>query len=162
MISGWRKDRQDTALSRKLPSMIANRLISCATGVPLHDYGCALKAYRTRTHQATSASTASCIASFRRWPPRPARRSRGAGAPPCAHARRVQVRHRPHLPRDARPVADQVPAALPAPAAARLRRRRPVDAAARPADPRLPRRDQAGWATTSAAGRCCCSASCWR
>ncbi|ARU04059.1 glycosyltransferase [Comamonas serinivorans] len=46
MVSGWRKDRQDAALSRKLPSKIANRLISQATGVQLHDYGCALKAYR--------------------------------------------------------------------------------------------------------------------
>ena len=46
MVSGWRKDRQDAELSRKLPSRIANRLISNATGVQLHDYGCALKAYR--------------------------------------------------------------------------------------------------------------------
>ena len=46
MVSGWRKDRQDAELSRKLPSRIANRLISSATGVHLHDYGCALKAYR--------------------------------------------------------------------------------------------------------------------
>lgn len=46
MISGWRKDRQDKAVSRKLPSMIANRLISKVTGVTLHDYGCALKVYR--------------------------------------------------------------------------------------------------------------------
>lgn len=46
MVSGWRKDRQDAELSRKLPSRIANRLISRATGVYLHDYGCALKAYR--------------------------------------------------------------------------------------------------------------------
>lgn len=46
MVSGWRKDRQDAELSRKLPSRIANRLISNATGVHLHDYGCALKAYR--------------------------------------------------------------------------------------------------------------------
>ncbi len=46
MVSGWRKDRQDAELSRKLPSRIANRLISRATGVHLHDYGCALKAYR--------------------------------------------------------------------------------------------------------------------
>lgn len=45
-VSGWRKDRQDRALSRKLPSWIANRLISAVTGVRLHDYGCALKAYR--------------------------------------------------------------------------------------------------------------------
>ena len=47
MISGWRKARQDAALKRKLPSMIANRLIAKVTGVTLHDYGCALKAYRT-------------------------------------------------------------------------------------------------------------------
>jgi len=46
MVSGWRKDRQDAELSRKLPSRIANRLISRTTGVHLHDYGCALKAYR--------------------------------------------------------------------------------------------------------------------
>ena len=46
MVSGWRKDRQDAELSRKLPSRIANSLISRATGVHLHDYGCALKAYR--------------------------------------------------------------------------------------------------------------------
>lgn len=46
VISGWRKERQDSALSRKLPSMIANRLISRVTGVALHDYGCALKVYR--------------------------------------------------------------------------------------------------------------------
>ncbi|HLS57162.1 MAG TPA: glycosyltransferase family 2 protein [Zeimonas sp.] len=46
MISGWRQQRQDKALSRRLPSTIANRLISRSTGVQLHDYGCALKAYR--------------------------------------------------------------------------------------------------------------------
>jgi glycosyltransferase involved in cell wall biosynthesis len=45
VVSGWRKERQDD-LSRRLPSRIANRLISWATGVPLHDYGCTLKAYR--------------------------------------------------------------------------------------------------------------------
>jgi len=47
MISGWRKDRQDAAINRKIPSMIANRIIAKVTGVKLHDYGCALKAYRT-------------------------------------------------------------------------------------------------------------------
>ena len=46
VISGWRKDRQDRTVSRKLPSMAANALISRATGVELHDYGCALKVYR--------------------------------------------------------------------------------------------------------------------
>ena len=46
VISGWRKDRQDRAVSRKLPSMVANKVISRVTGVDLHDYGCALKVYR--------------------------------------------------------------------------------------------------------------------
>ena len=43
---GWRKDRKDPFVSRKLPSVLANRLISAATGVRLHDYGCSLKAFR--------------------------------------------------------------------------------------------------------------------
>jgi glycosyltransferase involved in cell wall biosynthesis len=46
VISGWRKDRQDRTLSRKLPSTAANLVISRVTGVKLHDYGCALKLYR--------------------------------------------------------------------------------------------------------------------
>ena len=46
IVSGWRVDRQDTFLTRKLPSMMANRLISRSTHVRLHDYGCSLKAYR--------------------------------------------------------------------------------------------------------------------
>ncbi len=46
VVSGWRKSRKDTFITRKLPSILANRLISKMTGVPLHDYGCTLKAYR--------------------------------------------------------------------------------------------------------------------
>ncbi len=46
LVSGWRKKRKDTFLTRRLPSMIANWLISRVTGVRLHDYGCSLKAYR--------------------------------------------------------------------------------------------------------------------
>src|SRR5512138_3416995 len=46
LVSGWRKDRKDNALTRTLPSNLANRLISWVTGVHLHDYGCSLKAYR--------------------------------------------------------------------------------------------------------------------
>lgn len=46
MISGWRKDRQDAAVSRKLPSRIANRIIARVTGIALKDNGCALKLYR--------------------------------------------------------------------------------------------------------------------
>ncbi len=46
VVSGWRIQRQDTFLTRKLPSRMANWLISTVTGVRLHDYGCTLKAYR--------------------------------------------------------------------------------------------------------------------
>lgn len=46
LVSGWRKDRKDSQLTRTLPSNIANWLISRVTGVHLHDYGCTLKAYR--------------------------------------------------------------------------------------------------------------------
>lgn len=46
IVSGWRKGRKDKAISRKLPSLIANRMIALMTGVHIHDYGCTLKAYR--------------------------------------------------------------------------------------------------------------------
>lgn len=46
VVCGWRKDRQDPWLSRKLPSRIANAIISRLTGIPIHDNGCSLKAYR--------------------------------------------------------------------------------------------------------------------
>ena len=46
VVSGWRKDRQDRWLDRKLPSMLANGMISKVTGVHLHDYGCTLKLYK--------------------------------------------------------------------------------------------------------------------
>lgn len=46
VVSGWRRQRQDKALTRRVPSIIANRLIGAVTGVRVHDYGCTLKAYR--------------------------------------------------------------------------------------------------------------------
>jgi glycosyltransferase involved in cell wall biosynthesis len=46
VVSGWRKNRKDRLWTRKVPSMLANKLISRWTGVELHDYGCTLKAYR--------------------------------------------------------------------------------------------------------------------
>ena len=46
LVCGWRRNRQDNAISRLLPSLVANRLIARVTGVRLHDYGCSLKAYR--------------------------------------------------------------------------------------------------------------------
>jgi len=48
VISGWRKNRQDKTVTRKLPSIVANGVISRVTGVRLHDYGCALKLYRAQ------------------------------------------------------------------------------------------------------------------
>lgn len=46
IVSGWRKQRKDKYLSRRIPSMLANKIISVATGVKLHDYGCSLKAFK--------------------------------------------------------------------------------------------------------------------
>ncbi|MDZ7836847.1 MAG: glycosyltransferase family 2 protein [Actinomycetota bacterium] len=46
VVSGWRKDRKENYITRRLPSIMANRLISFLTGVRLHDFGCTLKAYR--------------------------------------------------------------------------------------------------------------------
>ena len=53
VVSGWRKGRKDAWLTRKVPSWVANRLISKITSVRLHDYGCALKAYRREVLQGT-------------------------------------------------------------------------------------------------------------
>ena len=51
VVSGWRKNRQDKMISRKIPSQIANKIISWIGGVHLHDYGCSLKAYRREVLQ---------------------------------------------------------------------------------------------------------------
>jgi glycosyltransferase involved in cell wall biosynthesis len=48
VVSGWRKNRRDSLLTRKIPSRFANRLVARISGVPLHDFGCTLKAYRRR------------------------------------------------------------------------------------------------------------------
>lgn len=47
IVSGWRKDRKDKTVTRKIPSKMANWIIGKLTGVQLHDYGCSLKAYRS-------------------------------------------------------------------------------------------------------------------
>lgn len=52
IVCGWRKDRKDPFLNRRLPSMIANAIISVATGVKLHDYGCSLKVFRAEVVKA--------------------------------------------------------------------------------------------------------------
>ena len=51
VVSGWRKNRKDPLVTRKIPSQMANWLISKIGGVPLHDYGCSLKAYRRESLQ---------------------------------------------------------------------------------------------------------------
>jgi glycosyltransferase involved in cell wall biosynthesis len=51
LVSGWRHKRQDPFLNRRLPSMIANKIISTVTGVHLHDYGCTLKTFRREITQ---------------------------------------------------------------------------------------------------------------
>ncbi len=48
VVSGWRRDRHDTFLTRKVPSWIANRIVARISGVPLHDFGCTMKAYRRK------------------------------------------------------------------------------------------------------------------
>jgi glycosyltransferase involved in cell wall biosynthesis len=48
VVSGWRRNRQDALISRKVPSKIANRLVARISGVHLHDFGCTMKAYRRR------------------------------------------------------------------------------------------------------------------
>lgn len=53
VVCGWRHQRQDKLLTRKIPSMVANRLIGWLTGVRLHDYGCSLKAYRAEAIKRT-------------------------------------------------------------------------------------------------------------
>jgi glycosyltransferase involved in cell wall biosynthesis len=52
IVCGWRKDRKDPFVNRRLPSMIANAIISFATGVKLHDYGCSLKVFRAEVVKA--------------------------------------------------------------------------------------------------------------
>jgi glycosyltransferase involved in cell wall biosynthesis len=53
IVSGWRKDRKDKTITRKIPSIIANKLICKMTGVNLHDFGCSLKAYRREVMETT-------------------------------------------------------------------------------------------------------------
>ena len=70
VVSGWRKTRMDNALTRTLPSVLANLLISAVTGVHLHDYGCTLKAYRRAALEGFrlyGECTASYLSSHTQW-----------------------------------------------------------------------------------------------
>ena len=75
LVSGWRHQRQDAALQRKLPSRIANRLIGRVTGVRLHDYGCSLRPTAVKSWQ-TCVSMGSCTVFSPRW-----RSSKGPTSP---------------------------------------------------------------------------------
>lgn len=57
IVSGWRKKRQDKFFSRRIPSMIANKIIRSLTNVPIHDFGCTLKAYRREVLEDVSLSS---------------------------------------------------------------------------------------------------------
>ncbi len=54
LVCGWRKDRKDKLISRRIPSLVANWLIGKITGVPIHDNGCSLKAYRAEVIKKVS------------------------------------------------------------------------------------------------------------
>jgi glycosyltransferase involved in cell wall biosynthesis len=61
IVCGWRKDRKDRMVTRRVPSYLANKLISWATGVELHDYGCSLKVFRAEV-VSRCVCTARCTA----------------------------------------------------------------------------------------------------
>ena len=83
VVCGWRHRRQDKLWTRRIPSMVANRLIGWLTGVPLHDYGCSLKAYRARVIKQTPL-----YAEFHRFIP-------ALSAVMGAHIAEIKVNHRP-------------------------------------------------------------------
>jgi len=156
-VSGWRKQRQDHTWSRKLPSWVANRLISAVTGVRLHDYGCALKVYRRpilanvklygEMHRFIPALAVEAGARLLEVPVRHHPRT----------PRQLEVRDRPRFPGAARPAVGQVHDALPAAPAARVRSGRQhadrdrIDFAAVPSQS-----TSWFWATRSVVARCCC------
>lgn len=68
IVSGWRTERKEPFFSRRLPSLLANRLISRSTGVALHDYGCTLKVYRADIAKHIRLYGECSTVSFRRSP----------------------------------------------------------------------------------------------
>ena len=131
IVCGWRKDRKDAFLSRRLPSMIANWVISIATGVHLHDYGCSLKAFR-----AEVVKPLKLYGEMHRFLPAIASEQgvsiaeRVVNHRPRRHGR-VEVRHLAHDPRDPGSDDGEVSAELFDAAAADFRADRLRDGAAR-------------------------------
>ncbi len=121
IVCGWRKDRKDALVSRRLPSTLANALISTVTGVHLHDYGCSLKIFR-----AEIVKDMKLYGEMHRFLPAIASEQTSSigemvGQPSRAQVRPVEVRHRPDRARDARSADGQIPAQLLDASAADLR-----------------------------------------
>jgi glycosyltransferase involved in cell wall biosynthesis len=91
VVSGWRKNRKDGFMLRKLPSIIANRMISAATGVKLHDYGCTLKIYQEVSSRLPPVRRDASFSARLRAPGR-CQHSRNARAAPSADPWKVKVR----------------------------------------------------------------------
>ncbi len=159
IVCGWRKDRKDPFLNRRLPSMLANRLISWATGVRLNDYGCSLKAFR-----AEVVKPLRLYGELHRFLPALASEM-GVRALPRSRSiiarertRPIEIRHLANDSRDSRPHHREVPAQLLDSAAADFRPRRHDDGAGRWRHRALARVSQARrTARGSAIVRCCCS-----
>ena len=113
IIAGWRKNRKDKFFSRRLPSMVANRIISKATGVKLHDYGCSLKVFR-----AEVVKPMKLYGEMHRFLPAIASEFgvttvESGREPPGEEARHLEVRHLAHDSGDPRSPDGQVPDQLP-------------------------------------------------
>ncbi len=110
IASGWRKQRLDNAVTRKIPSRIANWLMAKASNVELRDFGTTFKAYR-----AEILKDVNLYGELHRFIPAlaalyGARIARGRRFATCpAPQRRFALRHRPHVPRDVRHLHHLVP-----------------------------------------------------
>ena len=124
IASGWRKERDDNAVLRKIPSRIANWMMAQVSGVELHDFGTTYKAYRAEILKEVNLygelhRFIPALASYLRRPHR-----RGADRQPAARGRGVALRDRADVQRLLRHSDDPFPAALPDAADAFLRAHR--------------------------------------
>ena len=112
IVSGWRKNRQDKALTRRLPSKIANWLIGRVSGVRLHDYGCTLKAYRREVLEPVQlyGEMHRFIPVYAKWSG--ARITEQVVRHHAAQGREVEVRAGAHAEGAARPDDGEVPGRL--------------------------------------------------
>lgn len=113
VVSGWRKNRQDAALRRNLPSRIANRLISVISGVHLHDYGCSLKVYRRDVMEGVRlyGEMHRFIPIYASWQGGADHRS--SGSPPPPHSWRIEIWPGTDRQGSARSAGGEVPGQLP-------------------------------------------------